>query len=260
MKKNHIYCIDNVAGLRQYTPDESIDLTVTSPPYDRLRKYHGYIFDFPNLARELYRVTKPGGVVVWIVADQTIEGTETGTSFRQALYFKKIGFLLHDTMIYQKRNPVPSNQMRYQSSFEYMFVFSKGRPNTFHPIKEPTKYGGKQEFHGRKRLANGQLVRYKNSGKPIKAMKVRCNVWTYNVGYQHSSRDQIAFEHPAIFPEALAADHILSWSNPGEVVLDPFIGSGTTAKMAILNNRYYVGFEVSREYVKIANKRMSSIK
>lgn len=260
MKLNHIYCMDNVEGLRKHVPDESIDLTVTSPPYDNLRKYNGFGWDFESLAHELYRVTKPGGVVVWVVGDATINGSETLTSFKQAIYFKEVvGFNVHDTMIYEKKNPVPIKQNRYQPCFEYMFVFSKGKPRVFNPIEEECKQAGRVN-KGRKQAKNNKRVIFTGDSKPYKETKIKRNIWTYSVGNNVTTTDKIAFQHPAIFPEKLAEDHIISWSNPGDIVLDPFMGSGTTAKMAALNGRFFVGFEISEEYVEIANKRLEGLK
>ena len=224
--------------------DNSIDLTVTSPPYDNLRDYKGYTFDFEGIAKELYRVTKQGGVVVWVVGDATIKGSETGTSFKQALYFKEIGFNLHDTMIYAKQNPVPYHHNRYNPQFEYMFVLSKGVPKTFNPIQENTK-GFKT---GKYRYPDGSL---KIANTPIiKETKMLNNIWFYVVGGKGNN-------HPASFPEKLAEDHILSWSNEGDTVFDPMAGSGTTLKMAKKNNRNYIGIETSQEYIDIINKRIS---
>ena len=254
--------MDCLEGMK-LLPDECIDLTVTSPPYDNLRDYNNEVtwnFEkFQEIAKELFRITKPGGVVVWVVGDATINGSETGTSFRQALYFKEIGFNLHDTMIYQKSNPMPIQHNRYQPCFEYMFVLSKGKPKTFNPIMENTvNPGGKitttqREKDGSKNRGTG----YGNKRKPF---RYRHNIWKYNVGDNQTTKDSVAFEHPAIFPEQLAADHIISWSNPGDIVLDPFLGSGTTAKIALLNNRNFIGFEISEEYCEIAEQRIAQIK
>ena len=249
--------------LMKEIPDKSVDLTVTSPPYDNLRSYNGNIehwsFEkFQAIAKELYRVTKQGGVVVWIVGDATINGSETGTSFKQALYFKEIGFNLHDTMIYQKNNPMPIQHNRYQPCFEYMFILSKGKPNAFNPIIENTvNPSGKLTITQREK--DGSKNHGSGYGDKRNSKRYRHNVWKYNVGKNQTTKDSIAFQHPAIFPEQLAQDHILSWSNEGDVVLDPFMGSGTTAKMAILNNRKYIGFEISKEYCDIANKRLSEM-
>jgi DNA modification methylase len=237
-------------------PDCFVDLTVTSPPYDNLRTYNGYCFDFENVAKELFRITKQGGVVVWIVGDATIKGSETGTSFKQALYFKEIGFNLHDTMIYKKNNVYahdPRNK-RYKQCFEYMFVFSKGKPLTYNEIKDkPNKHAGKTLSGTKGRTKDG----VKRDLKPVIMgdFQARFNIWEYTTGGSVAS-DKIAFKHPAIFPEQLANDHILSWSNEGDLIYDPFMGSGTTAKMCILNNRNWIGSEISSEYCKIIEERI----
>ena len=237
---------------------EVIDLTVTSPPYDDLRDYNGYTFDFESVAKQLYRITKQGGVVVWVVGDQTLEGNESGTSFRQALYFKEIGFNLFDTMIYQKppRGAVGNNKTYWQS-FEYMFVFSKGQPKTINLIKDRENKKPREADNGTKRLSNGDLVKigrvgYSDYGR-------RTNVWEYAIGKGHSATDNSAYQHPAIFPEKLAEDHILSWSNEGDIVFDPMCGSGTTSKMALLNNRQFIGVDLSKEYIDIARERIGNL-
>ena len=262
MKLNTIYNEDCVEGIRKHIPDNSIDLTVTSPPYDDLRDYKGYKWSFRHfkkLAKELYRVTKDGGVVVWIVADKTENGSETGTSFKQALYFKKIGFNLHDTMIYAKKNPIPLTHNRYEQQFEYMFVLSKGKPKKFNPIKEDCKTAGNiHDFRKRltSRKRNREAIRIRKEKYKTKNTKYKTNIWYYKIGSNQSAKDKEAFKHPAIFPEQLAKDHIISWSNPGDIVLDPFMGSGTTAKMALATCRKFVGFEISEEYCWIAYKRI----
>lgn len=231
--------------------NNSIDLTVTSPPYDNLRTYNGYTFDFEGIAKELYRVTKQGGVVVWVVGDQTINGTETGTSFKQALYFKEIGFNLHDTMIWEKTSVFAHNprNKRYKAAFEYMFVLSKGKPNTYNEIKDkPVKSAGKKLSGNRGRSPKGD----KRKGNDFIAndYQARFNVW------KQSGNDGTRNPHPASFPEKLAEDHILSWSNEGDTVLDPMCGSGTTLKMAKENNRKFIGIEISPEYIEIIKKRL----
>lgn len=251
LELNKIYNIDCVKGLT-LLDDNSIDLTVTSPPYDNLRTYNGFTWDFEALAKELYRVTKQGGVVVWIVCDATIKGNESGTSFKQALFFKECGFKLHDTMIWFKPNcfNFGSNNC-YKQSFEYMFVFSKGKPKSINLIKDiKAKSAGKKQKGARKH-ANG--TRDDVPDFICNEYKRRFNVWDISVGSNKT-------KHPAVFPEQLAQDHILSWSNKGEIVLDTFIGSGTTAKMALLNNRNYIGFEISKEYCEIAEKRIADLK
>ena len=244
---NKIYnenCLQTMAKM----PDNFIDISITSPPYDDLRKYNGYTFEFESIARELFRVTKKGGVVVWVVNDATIKGNETGTSFKQALFFKECGFNLHDTMIWYKPNcfNFGSNSC-YRQSFEYVFVFSKGKIKTINLIKDiPAKLKGKV-VRGARKHANG--MRDITPDFIVNDYKKRDNVWFIKVGSKN-------FNHPAIFPEELANDHILSWSNIGDLVYDPMIGSGTVAKIAIINQRKFIGSEISKEYCEKANKRI----
>jgi len=233
---NKVYCGDNLTLIKQLD-DDCIDLTVTSPPYDNLRTYNGFTWDFEGLAEELYRVTKDGGVVVWVVGDATVNGSETGTSFRQALYFMDCGFNLHDTMIYQKNSPAyPASKQsnRYTQIFEYMFIFSKGKPCANLICDKPNKYAGCKDYSGK--LKN-----------PVPDFSPRNNIWKYITS-------QNGYKHPAPFPEQLVIDNILTWSNPGDIILDPFMGSGTTARASIKTGRKYIGFEISQEYVDIANK------
>ena len=250
-KIHHGDCLE----LMKDIPDNTIDLTVTSPPYDNLRTYNGFSFDFEGIANELYRVTKVGGVVVWVVADATIKGSETGTSFKQALYFKEIGFNLHDTMIYAKKAVGASGSMySYQQSFEYMFVLSKGKIKTFNPIKDLIpKNAGKPTRYTKTSKSNKEGYSNETHIKLAPKASKRKNLWFYDVGF--GARNDRT-KHPAMFPEKLAEDHILSWSNPGDVVFDPMAGAGTTCKMAMLNDRKYLGMEISEEYVDIANKRI----
>ena len=250
MKLYNEDCLDTMARME----DNFIDLTVTSPPYDNLRTYNGYSFDFESIAKELYRVTKDGGVVVWIVGDATIKGSETGTSFKQALYFKECGFNLHDTMIYRKNSyPFPPSN-RYYQQFEYMFILSKGKPITFNGLRQETKWRKKSKEISTTRQKDGSTKEMKY--EKGKADRLKDNVWDINTGYMRSTKDKIAYSHSAIFPEQLSNDHILSWSNEGDLVYDCFMGSGTTAKMAILNNRNWIGSEMSSEYCDIAEKRI----
>ena len=267
MSIDKIYNMDCLEGLKAL-PENIIDLTVTSPPYDNLRSYGNVAkWDgdfFCQVAAELLRVTKPGGIVVWVVGDATLKGSETGSSFRQALYFMELGFRLHDTMIYQKTGFAYPETNRYYPSFEYMFIFSVGKPKTVNLIKDrPNSYAG-QTLTGTDRLNDGSLVAAsavkKGINRKIKDFSVRSNIWMYKVGKWKTTKDCFAFAHPAMFPEELAKDHIHSWSNPGDLVLDPFMGSGTTAKMAILMERHYYGYEINREYYDIAVKRVDLVK
>lgn len=234
-------------------PDNHIDLTVTSPPYDNLRDYKGYSFPFEEIAKELFRVTKQGGVLVWVVGDSVVDGSETLTAFKQALYFKEIGFNIHDTMIYQKDVMPFPEQTRYNQCFEYMFVLSKGKPNTFNAIKEKTQ-GYKPSKSSTTRNANGETTGLKyEQGKDERSL---FNIWQFGCGYNKTTNDEIAFKHPAMFPEKLAEKHIISWSNEGDLVYDCFGGAGTTVKMAHKWKRKSIMSEISLEYCQIAKKRI----
>ena len=269
IKINKIYnedCLTTMSNISNNT----IDLTVTSPPYDNLRTYNNYIsgkktefngysFDFESISKELYRITKEGGVVVWVVGDGTEKGSETGTSFRQALYFKEIGFNIHDTMIYMKNNFSNPSSNRYHQIFEYMFILSKGKPKTFNSIKDRKNvYGGQVGSWGKNtsRQVDGTMVERKR--KVIEEYGQRYNVWTFKTS-KNGQEDNIAYQHPAIFPIQLVKDHILSWTNPGDLIFDPFMGSGTTARAATQTERNYIGSEISKEYYDICVKRLEII-
>ena len=242
IKDGNIYAEDCLVTMARME-DDFIDLVVTSPPYDNLRKYNGYDFDFESIAKELYRVIKDGGVLVWVVGDATHKGSESGTSFKQALFFKEIGFRLHDTMIYEKNSasyPAHRKSTRYTQIFEYMFIFCKGRIKTHNLIcDKKNKWAGYKDFSGK--LKN-----------PVPEFSPRNNIWKYTTSFNDKTN------HPAVFPEELAQDHILTWSNEGDLVYDPLGGSGTVAKMCILNNRRWITSEVSEEYVNEANERLKS--
>lgn len=238
--------------------NESIDMVLTSPPYDNLRNYKGYVFRFEGIARELHRVLKAGGVVVWVIGDATIKGSETGTSFKQALFFKEIGFNLHDTMIFRKRNPIPQiYRRRYTNEFEYMFVFSKGPVATHNPLMIDCLHAG-LELNGTtyKNYSKHEQKRSKMA-KPVKNRKIRGNIWEYVVG--KNLEDQEAKAHPAPFPCQLARDHIYSWSNRGDLILDPMCGSGTSCKVALQLGRRFIGIDISQEYCEIAKGRMNEV-
>ncbi|MBK8465098.1 MAG: site-specific DNA-methyltransferase [Chloracidobacterium sp.] len=249
----HENCIETLSRM----PDDLLDMTITSPPYDDLRDYNGYHFPVDEIAASLYKKTKPGGVVIWVVGDRTVNGNETLTSFRHAITFQDAGFKVHDTMIYVKNNPIPSDcGKRYRQAFEYMFCFSKGQPKTFNPITEPTKSAGQKIAAFRITGKGRGNVPDEDIGREIKSERKLSNIFTYNVGTS-SSKDKIAFGHPAIFPERLAEDQIRTWTNEGDLVYDCFMGSGTTAKVAQLLDRQWIGSEISEEYVKIAQTRLS---
>lgn len=246
-------CLDYLRTL----PDNSIKFTLTSPPYDNIRDYKGYSFPFEDIAGELWRTTQAGGVIAWNVADATVKGSETGTSMRQALYFMSLGFRLHDTMIYAKKNPMPAgvSSKRYHQAWEYVFILSKDAPETFNPIMVRAKFGhlGANMKH---RGKDGEIKYIKT--KRNEFTKVR-NIFEYNIGGGHSTKDKAAFGHPAIMPEQLAHDMITTWTNEGDRVFDPFTGAGTTAKMCLLAGRKFHGTELSREYCEIVKLRIENV-
>ena len=246
----------NCLELMKEMDDNIVDLTVTSPPYDTLRDYKGFHFNFEMIAKQLYRITKEGGIVVWVVGDETKNGSESLTSFKQAIYFvEKCGFNLHDTMIWEKQTFTATGalKVRYAQVFDYMFVFTKGKIKTFNPIKDrPNKSAGKK-IHGSVTQKDGSMKPVSSNGKLINEFGQRFNVWRINTEVSNSIR----CGHPAPFPEKLAEDHILSWSNKGDLVLDPMCGSGTTCKMAKYNGRNFIGMDCSEEYCKIARTRLS---
>jgi len=270
MKYPNDFINKNITGdsieLMKQIPDNVIDLTVTSPPYDNLRTYKGkikdnisfddYSFPFQKMAQELYRITKKGGIVVWVVNDQVKNGGETGTSFRMALYFQQIGFTIYDTMIYHKNGPPFPESGRYSQVFEYMFVFSKGKPNTVNLIKDKeNRWSGHKNFGTPSaREKDGNLK--KTEAFTVAEYGTRYNVWYINAGKGYTTKDDYAYDHPAMFPEQLAEDHILSWTNEGDIVLDPMCGAGTSQKMAKMNNRNYIGFDINQEYIDISDRRV----
>ena len=248
---NNVYVSDCLSFM-QKIDSNSVDMVLTSPPYDNLRKYNGYSFDFFPIVKEIYTILKNGAITVWIVGDQTVDGSETGESFRQALGFMDIGFKLHDTMIYAK-DPRYAQKSRYGNSFEYMFVLSKGIPKTFNPLMRKTLNRGYKFVTNRN--YDGELVgrRYISPDEtPL------YNIWYYSSGFMKTTKDVEAYEHPAIFPDQLAGDHILSWSNKGDIVFDPFCGSGTTCKMAKRYGRNYIGCDISERYIEIARNRINN--
>lgn len=251
--------IGNSVEVLKSLPANCVDLTVTSPPYDNMRDYNGYSFseeDFFEIARQLYRVTKPGGVLVWVVADETVKGTETGTSFAQALHFKvNCGFDLHDTMIWNKNAFAAVgalNGRRYCPVFDFMFVLSKGMPKTFNGIKDRPNRSYGTSVKAKVRRGDHSAVISASFGRPISEYGLRFNIW--NITPEVSSK----FKHPAPFPVELAADHIVSWSSVGDLVLDPFMGSGTTGYASVRLARNFIGIDTSEEYVDISRRRIST--
>lgn len=252
---DRIICGDNVEVMSTF-PDACIDLVVTSPPYDNLRKYGGHTWDFEGVAQQLWRIIKPGGVVVWVVADATINGSETGTSFRQALRFMEIGFRLHDTMIWERCGAFPESN-RYHPDFEYMFILSNGKPTTANIIKDRKTSNAGVVCRSRMERQPDGVNRRPNRVFVNAEYAARYNIWQIPSSAQEAGADTIIHGHPATFSQSLARDHILSWSNDGDIVLDPFSGSGTTAKMARECGRRYIGIEIHEEYCEIAHKRLA---
>jgi site-specific DNA-methyltransferase (adenine-specific) len=250
-KINEIICGNHLDVLKEY-PDGFFDMVLTSPPYDNLRDYKGYTFEFEPLAHELYRVLKDGGVCVWVVNDATIDGSETLTSFRQAIYFKDVvGFNVHDTMIYCPLGTgAKGSNKSYWQAFEYMLVLVKGKISTYNLLKDKINSSvGAVQTTGRLK-SDGKKKDLKRRRVPL--FSTRINIWNYNVNIYGMGDTG----HPAPFPEKLAEDHILSWSNPGDIILDPMCGSGTTCKMAVKHQRHYVGIDCAEEYCDIARRRL----
>lgn len=255
--KNYSIYNKNCLEYLKSLPDNSLKFILTSPPYDSLRNYQGYSFDFEEIAKELARTLQEGGVIIWNVADATVKGSETGTSMRQALFFMDCGLRLHDTMIYEKQNPMPASKSskRYHQAWEYLFCFSKGTPETFNPFMVPAKYAH-VEANMKHRGKDGSLEYVKT--KRNSHTKVR-NIFSYTIGGGHSTTDKEAYGHPALMPEKLAEDQILTWTNPGDTVFDPFNGAGTSGKMAVKNDRNYIGTEISKEYCDLSKTRIDNI-
>lgn len=249
----------NCLELMKKLPEASVDMVITSPPYDDLRTYDDKAsFSFKETAKSLASLLKTGGVIVWNVGDQCVNGSETGTSFRQALYFMDdCGLNLHDTMIWQKSNFSNPSTTRYHQVFEYVFILSKGKPKTFNPIKD------------RKNVSSGNIgsfgentVTQKDGSKKIRQRKIveeygmRHNVWVTNTAGQEQTAKK--YGHPAMFSESFAHDHIVSWSNEGDLIFDPFMGSGTSGAVAKRLGRRYIGMEINEVYYEIAKNRIES--
>ena len=263
---NKYYIEDCIYTLENRIPDNSLDLVLTSPPYDKIRNYNNnYCFDFEKIAKLLTQKLLKGGVIVWVVGDQTINGCELGTSFRQALFFKDVcGLNIHDTMIFEKNTtsfPAKRTGRRYSQIFEYMFVFSKGQPKTANLIcDKKNKWVGYVNFGKNTYRDKDDNLVVKSDIKPVPEFSPRNNIWRYITTKKYSGNDDIAYDHPAIFPELLANDHILTWTNVGDIVYDPFLGSGTVAKIAKKLGRYYIGSELNGEYEYIIKERLEKIK
>jgi DNA modification methylase len=268
LSSNQVYQMNCIDGMNAMDA-ESVDLCVTSPPYDDLRTYNDsskWDFNvFKDVAQALTRVLKPGGVIMWNVNDATINGGESGSSFRQALYFmEECGLRLHDTMIYEKSGiafAAGPHSLRYSQAFEYCFILSKGKPKTVNIIMDKkNKWAGISSWGNAKaRKKTGELEDAGKKSKEIREFGARTNIWRIinSGGFGQSSKE--AYKHPATMPEALARDHIITWSNPGDLVIDPFMGSGTTAAMAIDQKRNFIGFEIDEEYYNLCQSRLKTL-
>lgn len=252
---NKIHHFDAVVGLR-LLPADCIDLTLTSPPYDWIRDYNGTFdpakFPFVRIAEELYRITAPGGVVLWITRDQQQDCCESGTSAKQMLYFKNIGFNVQTMIV----DSISARHRRYCYGMppQFCFVLSKGRPKAFHPIRDKpnTEPGRIKSWSARNR--DGRI----RKGKPKEIPKYgrRSHIWLYPTGFGLVSDDPLPRNAPAPMVETVAGDLMLSYSNPGDLILDPMAGLGTTGKVAVKLNRQFIGFERVRKYCDVANDRV----
>ena len=267
MEINKIYnepCLDTLKRM----PNDFLDCVITSPPYDNLRQYQNKIdkswgeHTWKPIIELLYQKTKEGGTIVWVVGDAVINGCETGTSFKQCLYAMECGFKLWDTMIYQKTPSFPAadGDKRYSQNFEYMFIWTKGTPKTANLLKDrKNKWGGSTSWgKTSERLKDGSIKQRELIN--VQEYGYRFNIWEYATGKGNSAVDDIAYKHPAIFPEKLSSDHVMTWTNEGDLVYDPFMGSGTVAKSCILYNRNYIGSEISSEYCNIIELRIKKYK
>lgn len=257
--ENDIYCADFTEFYKKLVEANiKVDFSISSPPYAHNRTYNGFKFDIEKMVNALTEVTKPGGACVWVVGDITEDDSETGLPFDHATEFLNNGWNLHDTMIFEKSGlPFPSKD-RYTQSWEYMFVFSyQLKPKTVHLLKDKPNANAGKPAHWGKTTARQKDGSLKEVGKNYITPEfgVRTNIWRYITGGVGCTQDRIAYKHPAIFPEALVRDHILSWTDPNDLVLDPMNGSGTTTKIARLTKRRYIGVDISKEYVTLAKER-----
>ena len=247
-------CIDGM----QQMDEESVDLVVTSPPYDDLRTYNDSSkWDhnvFMEVADNLTRVLKTGGVIMWNVNDATIKGSESGSSFRQCLYFMdQCGLRLHDTMIYEKTGTAFASgpkSVRYTQIFEYCFILSKGKPKTINLIQDKKNaWAGYTSFGNAKtRKQDGTMHDPGKKSKVIREYGVRTNIWKIKNSGGFGQSSKASYKHPATMPEELARGHVLTWSDKNDLILDPFMGAGTTAQVCLEENRNFIGFEIDETY------------
>lgn len=252
---NEIYCIDCVEGMKKI-PDNSVDIVVTSPPYDGIRDYNGFNFDLHETGRGLIRILKEGGIVAMVIQDQTKNFGKTLTSFKTIIdWCDNIGFKLFECVIYRKHGSEGAWWTnRFRVDHEYMPIFLKGeKPQYFNKenLKVPSIHGGKVMTGSGSRRTDGKTNA--RVTRPINTMKCRGTIWNYLMA---GDKDPIKRQHPAPFPDQIPLDFIECFCPPGGVVLDPFMGSGSTAVAAKKLNRKYIGFDTSEEYIKIAHARL----
>ena len=264
---NQIYnedCLETMGRME----DGLCDLILTSPPYDNLRRYGqertnhkrlkgGMSFDFESIAKEMTRVLKPGGVIMWNVQDQTINMSRTGSSMRQALYFMdECGLNFWDHLIWYKTGtPFPSPH-RYRSVWENMFIFSKGKPNTFNPILKRNKTAGQVRNSRKFRDHKGDFVEG-FQGTPIREFGNEDNVWYIANGANKSYKNKLSVNHPAVMTDEIARRHILTWTNENDIIYDPFLGASTTTRVARDNNRQWIGSEIHTPYYELSKQIMN---
>ena len=232
----------------------NVDAVVTSPPYDNLRKYGGHApVDTFAAITEISNCLSRGGVCMWNVKDETRDGSETGTSFRQALHAMDSGLNLHDTMIYVRRGVTFPDANRYLPAFEYMFIFSNGSPRHFNGIKDRrNRYAG-TVIHGTDRQSDGSLAARKCSSSEVPEYGLRYNWWELHNAQAGNGEFG---GHPAPMPYPMAHGHIQTWTDNGETILDPFMGSGTTGVACAKLGRKFIGIEIEPKYFDIACKRI----
>jgi site-specific DNA-methyltransferase (adenine-specific) len=254
LELNKIYCMDCLEGMRKL-PDDSIDLVVTSPPYDNLRTYKGFSVDLHSTGKEAYRVLKDGGIAVMVIQDQTKAFAKTLTSFRLIIdWCDNIGFRLFETIIYRKYGTEGAWwKARFRVDHEYMPIFLKGKkPQYFNKklLMVPSKHGGEILTGSGNRRTTGETT--KTVTRPINPTKCRGTIWDYLMA---GDKDPLKRKHPAPFPDQIPIDFITCFCPPKGIVLDPFIGSGSTAVAAKKLGRHYIGFEITPEYCEIAEQR-----
>ena len=239
--------------------ENTFDLIVFSPPYDSLRKYNDYTFDLKKTGEQIFRVLKDGCLCAMVIQDQTKNFGKSLTSFRTAVdWVDRIGFKLFETVIYRKHGIEGAWwNKRFRVDHEYIHLFLKGeKPRYFNkdPLRIPSKHGGKTMVGSGNRKTDGTTT--KTTTIHVNKMKCRGTVWDYlNAGDKNKLKQQ----HPAVFPDKIPYDIISCFSPVKGLVLDPFVGSGSTCVMAKKLDRFYTGIDISSKYIEIAKKRLKEV-